>query len=210
MIGNLSFDTIFFTDKEDMNSLKLMDFSKAFLVEKKQDFIKRVKLNELDPYQVNTLEKIVLENRYDDHADYERLDNSYLAMKPPEFMVQKDLGLDPEVYYKFDIWAIGIIMHFLLINFHLYEILINKEVETITKMEILEYLIERGVKDKEHVTEIDFDGPTYSHVPYLLKDILKMCLTLDVNKRANINQILEKIEPIIINRGLIKYLKCHS
>jgi len=70
MIANLSFDTIFFTDKNDMSSLKIMDFSKAFLIDHKQDFIDKVNLSGIDSYQINSLEKIVLENRYDDHSDF--------------------------------------------------------------------------------------------------------------------------------------------
>mmetsp|Transcript_6678 Transcript_6678/g.5804 ORF Transcript_6678/g.5804 Transcript_6678/m.5804 type:complete len:145 (-) Transcript_6678:33-467(-) len=138
---------------------------------------------------------------------FKRQDNSYLAMKPPEFMIHKDLGLDPEGYFKFDVWTLGIIMHFLLVNVHLYEILFNKEIENISKVEIIEFLVERGVEEGENISEIDFDSANYENIPYLLKDILKMCLVLDVDKRANIDEVLQKIEPILVNRGLIRYLK---
>lgn len=38
---------------------------------------------------LNSLEKILLYNRDDEHADPDRTDNSYLVFKPPEFILQE-------------------------------------------------------------------------------------------------------------------------
>mmetsp|Transcript_19214 Transcript_19214/g.17033 ORF Transcript_19214/g.17033 Transcript_19214/m.17033 type:complete len:308 (-) Transcript_19214:74-997(-) len=204
LLNNLSFDTIIF-ENQDLSSLKIMDFHEAFLIEHKQDFIDKVDLNNIDPHIINSLEKILLRNRDDDHRYHSKEENSRLAMKSPEFMMQKDLGPDPQNHYKSDIWSVGIIFHFFLVGVHHYEILLNRELEDISRYDVAAYL-----KEKEKVDEFDTDADNYKHIPESFKDLLKMCLNFDVEKRATIDEVLQKIkeiqkiniEDIICNKNL--------
>jgi hypothetical protein len=88
---------VFFTDRDDLKSLKIMDLSKgkftsfdklAFIIEKKDEFVKAVDLHNIET--LNSLEKILLYNRDDEHTDSERSDNSYLVFKPPEFILKEE------------------------------------------------------------------------------------------------------------------------
>eukprot|EP00344_Euplotes_crassus_P011147 CAMPEP_0197009610 /NCGR_PEP_ID=MMETSP1380-20130617/50841_1 /TAXON_ID=5936 /ORGANISM="Euplotes crassus, Strain CT5" /LENGTH=212 /DNA_ID=CAMNT_0042430983 /DNA_START=563 /DNA_END=1197 /DNA_ORIENTATION=+ len=209
MLGNISFDTVLFTNKEDISSLKIFDFTKAFLIEHKEEFIKKVNLNKMDPYKISTLEKLLLENRYDDHTDYERIDNSYLAMKPPEFMIGKNLSMDPDNYFKFDVWGIGIILHLLLINCHLYEVILKKEIEGIHKTNIQTYLSEAESKGVTGFEEINFESnpntTAYDNVAPFFRKILEMCLKLNVSERATVDEVLKEVELISNNRGMLNY-----
>ena len=86
------------------------------------------------------------------HIDPKRIDSNSLRYKPPEFMLGKSYNT------KIDIWAVGIILHYLLMDLHLYEVIFERSVKEITIADIKSLF-------EDLTIQIDFNVPAYSHIP---------------------------------------------
>ena len=86
------------------------------------------------------------------HIDPKKIDHSTLKYKPPEYMLGKSFT------QKIDIWAVGIILHYLVMDMHLFEVIFERSVKEITISDIKSLF-------ESMTDQINFSAPIYSHIP---------------------------------------------